>query len=206
MTESKNGKTPPELTQFRNELRKHLIAKREEMLTAVRAEASEALGGHLERLLERLAPNCLGFCWPYRGEFDARPLVERLYALGVTLALPVVLAPGQAMVFREWTPDAPMIEDRYGIPIPADGAHRQPDVILMPVNGFDAAGYRLGYGGGYFDRTLASLAPRPVAVGVGFELARVDSIRAQPFDQPMDWIVTETGAFRTSEQGLQGSR
>jgi 5,10-methenyltetrahydrofolate synthetase len=173
------------------------------MTPEVRVMASSALAGHLAALLSRLAPNCLGFCWPYRGEFDARPLASRLVEVGGQAALPVILGAGQAMVFRVWTPESPMLEDRYGIPIPASGAHVVPDVILMPVNGFDAAGYRLGYGGGYFDRTLESLVPRPVAVGVGFELARVETIRPQPFDERLDYLATEAGAFAVTDQGLR---
>jgi 5,10-methenyltetrahydrofolate synthetase len=88
-----------------------------------------------------------------------------------------------------------MVEDRYGIHIPAQGESLRPDAILMPLNAFDAAGYRLGYGGGYFDRTLAVLEPRPLAIGVGFELARVASIRPQAHDLRMDAIVTEAGVF-----------
>jgi len=194
--------TPQELTSFRDSLRKRLISLRETMPPEARATASGALSLYLGALLARLGPRCLGFCWPYRGEFDALPLVSRRVAAGGRAALPVVLAPGQPMVFREWTPDSPMVEDRYGIPIPASGPNGVPDVILLPVNGFDAAGYRLGYGGGYFDRTLASLSPRPLAVGVGFELARVASIRPQPFDQRLDYLVTEAGAFTVSELGL----
>jgi 5-formyltetrahydrofolate cyclo-ligase len=76
------------------------------------------------------------------------------------------------------------------------GAWLMPDLILLPLNGFDAAGYRLGYGGGYFDRTLAALSPRPLAVGVGFEINRLDSIQPESHDQRLDWIVTEAGAFR----------
>jgi 5,10-methenyltetrahydrofolate synthetase len=98
--------------------------------------------------------------------------------------------------FREWTPDGPLAPDRYGIPTPTAGAWLTPDLILLPLNGFDDAGYRLGYGGGYFDRTLAALVPRPLAVGVGFAINRIDSIRPEPHDQRLDWIVTEDGAFR----------
>jgi 5,10-methenyltetrahydrofolate synthetase len=96
-----------------------------------------------------------------------------------------------------------MIEDRYGIHIPARGETLRPDAILMPLNAFDAAGYRLGYGGGYFDRSLAALSPRPHAVGVGFELARVDSIRPQAHDLPMDAIVTEAGTFEVRDGTLR---
>jgi len=114
----------------------------------------------------------------------------------VRTALPVVVAEGQPLAFREWTPETPLAPDRYGIPTPTAGEWLTPDLILLPLNGFDAAGFRLGYGGGYFDRTLAALAPRPLAVGVGFEINRVDSIRPEAHDQRLDWIVTENGAFR----------
>lgn len=112
-------------------------------------------------------------------------------------ALPVVLGPDRALAFRDWHPDAPMGADRYGIPTPIGGEWRQPDVLLIPVNAFDSAGFRLGYGGGFFDRTLAALSPRPLCIGLGFECNRVTSIRPEAHDLPLDWIVTETGAFKT---------
>jgi 5,10-methenyltetrahydrofolate synthetase len=84
-----------------------------------------------------------------------------------------------------------METDHHGIPCPRHES--RPELILVPLNAFDAAGYRLGYGGGYFDRTLAALDPAPLCVGVAFELARTDTTFPQPHDQPMDWIVTEAG-------------
>jgi 5,10-methenyltetrahydrofolate synthetase len=113
-------------------------------------------------------------------------------------ALPVVVDAGAPLAFRAWTRETPLVADRYGIPTPASGEFVTPDLILLPLNGFDGAGYRLGYGGGYFDRTLAALRPRPLAVGVGFEINRLASIDPQAHDQRLDWIVTEAGAFRVS--------
>ena len=98
------------------------------------------------------------------------------------------------MHFRPWVPGAAMVLDRHGIPHPAAAAEVVPEVVLVPLNAFDAAGYRLGYGGGYFDRTLAQLDT--VAIGVGFELGRVPSTWPQSHDRPMQWIVTEAGAAR----------
>ncbi len=87
-----------------------------------------------------------------------------------------------------------MTIDRYGIPIPADGAVLIPDVVLLPLVAFDRCGFRLGYGGGYFDRTLVAIVPRPFTVGIGFEVARVDTIQPQAHDIPLDAVVTEAGA------------
>ena len=99
------------------------------------------------------------------------------------------------MHFRCWTPEAGMVLDRHGIPHPATPEEVVPEVVIVPLNAFDAAGYRLGYGGGYFDRTLAGMDV--VAIGAGFELGRVPSVLPQPHDRPMDWIVTEAGAVHT---------
>jgi len=108
--------------------------------------------------------------------------------------LPVVLERHAPMVFRVWTPGVPMPLDRHGIPHPADGEAVEPEMVLIPLNAFDDRGYRLGYGGGYFDRTLAVL--RTVAVGVGFEVGRVPDTLPQQFDRPMDWLVTEAGVAK----------
>lgn len=196
-----------ELKAFRDGLRRQLIERRENLPDSLRVPASAAIHRHLACLLARLAPGCLAFCWPYRGEFDARPLMGEWLSAGRRAALPVVVGTGQAMVFREWRPESAMHADRYGIPVPTAGEAVLPEVMLVPVNGFDAQGYRLGYGGGYFDRTLATLHPRPLTIGVGFEIARVDSIRPQALDARLDYLVTEAGIWQTNgqahAQGLQ---
>lgn len=104
------------------------------------------------------------------------------------------------MDFREWRPDSNMATDRHGIHFPTSGAMLIPDMLLIPVNAFDGSGYRLGYGSGYFDRTLASLVPAPLSIGVGFELARVASIDPQAHDIPLDAVVTESGLERFSDR------
>ena len=141
-------------------------------------------------------PRVAAFCWPIKHEPDVRPLLANWRSADVRAALPVVVAESEALRFREWSPDSRLEADRYGIPTPSAGEWLTPDLILLPLNGFDGAGYRLGYGGGYFDRTLAALFPRPLAVGVGFEINRVASIRPEAHDQRLDWIITENGAFR----------
>ena len=141
-------------------------------------------------------PRVAAFCWPIKHEPDVRPLLASWTSANGRAALPVVVAEKEALRFREWTPGTHLEPDRYGIPTPTAGEWLIPDLILLPLNGFDGAGYRLGYGGGYFDRTLAALSPRPLAVGVGFEINRIDSIRPAAHDQRLDWIITESGAFR----------
>lgn len=176
---------------FRAELRRAKIAARLALPADEHARASAAIEARLEALLLGRSPQVVAFCWPLRREFDCRPLIARLLARGWRAAQPVVVAPAAPMVFRPWTPATPMTEDRHGIPIPAGEQTVFPDVVLLPLVAFDARGYRIGYGGGYFDRTLATLSPRPLAIGVGFELARVASTRPEPHDIALDALVTE---------------
>ena len=183
-----------ETAAWRRARRQELIARREATADAARAAWSTAIERHLLALLRRLPAGILGFYWPVRGEFDPRPAVRTLLAEGWRAALPVIERKAAPMAFRGWTPDAEMTPGRFDIPVPQGGAALAPGVVLAPLVGFDAAKFRLGYGGGYFDRTLAALVPRPAAVGVGFELGRLASVRPQPHDLPMDWIVTELGA------------
>ncbi len=184
---------------FRAALRRERLAARLALTPADHSALSDRLATHLAGLLNALPPQTLAFCAPVRGEFDATPLVGELLARGWKAAMPVVIASGAPMIFRAWTPTCSMSEDRHGIPIPGDGPAIDPDLVLLPLVAFDAAGYRLGYGGGYFDRTLAARVPRPRAIGIGFELARVADIRPQRHDIRMNTVVTETGLFRFDE-------
>ncbi len=194
--------TPPSVEHtpdhgvFRAALRREKLAARVALDPAAHDALSVALERHLSALLRPLALQTLAFCAPVRGEFDARPLASRLIGLGWHAAMPVVTAVDAPMHFHAWTPASVMGTDRYGIPIPADGAAVIPDIVLLPLLAFDAQGFRLGYGGGYFDRTLAAMAPRPQAIGVGFELGRVADIRPQAHDVRLDAIVTEAGLLR----------
>nr|WP_183637054.1 5-formyltetrahydrofolate cyclo-ligase [Niveibacterium umoris] len=176
-------------------MRRRAIAAREALDVAQRSRMTAALVEHLAPLLDRLSPRVLGFCWPYRGEPDLTGFVADWLgaAPGRVAALPVVLAPDQPLAFSAWTPGETLQPDAFGIPVPAEFRRCDPDLVLVPVNAFDGAGYRLGYGGGFFDRTLAAREPAPRSIGVGFELGRVESILPAPHDRPLDWIVTETG-------------
>lgn len=179
----------------RSSLRQQLITARESLSIARRRALTTQIQSHVERLLAQLAPHSLGFCWPYRGEPDLTGLIAGWLggAPQRRAALPVVLGRNDPLLFREWRPNVPLMKDRYGIPVPRSGDLLVPQVMLVPVNGFDAHGYRIGYGSGHFDRTLAALRPTPTTIGIGFELARLESIDPQPHDLPLDWIVTEMG-------------
>lgn len=181
-------------TAWRRAMRREMVARRAALGEVQHAALSASIVAHLLAALP--CPRVLAFCWPIKHEPDVRAVVDAWSALGARACLPVVVAADAPLAFRHWQEGVPLTPDRYGIPTPSAGDFLVPDMILMPLNGFDAAGYRLGYGGGYFDRTLAALAPRPLAVGVGFEINRLDSIRPESHDQRLDWIVTEAGAFR----------
>ncbi|MCH2219834.1 MAG: 5-formyltetrahydrofolate cyclo-ligase [Dechloromonas sp.] len=181
-------------TAWRRALRRDMVARRAALSDAGHEALSARIVDHLLTALP--LPRIVAFCWPIKHEPDVRAAIPRWAAQGVSAALPVVVREGAPLAFRLWTSDTPLAADRYGIPTPSVGEFVQPDMLLLPLNGFDADGYRLGYGGGYFDRTLAALSPRPLAVGVGFEINRLPTIRPEAHDQRLDWLVTEAGAVR----------
>ncbi|MFT3962293.1 5-formyltetrahydrofolate cyclo-ligase [Propionivibrio sp.] len=181
---------------LRRALRREAIARRMALAPDDYARRSAAVCRHLLADFPQLAALRVGFCWPVHNEPDMRPALAAWRAAGhpaFAALLPVVVDAGIALAFRAWRPGAALAADRYGIPAPAAGEFVQPQALLIPLAAFDAAGFRLGYGGGYFDRTLAEARPRPLAIGVGFELSRVDSIHPEPHDERLDAVVTEAG-------------
>jgi 5-formyltetrahydrofolate cyclo-ligase len=133
----------------------------------------------------------LGVYWPFRAEFDPRGIIEWAVAAGRVVALPVVVDRKGPLEYRAWKPGEPLVDGVWNIPVPEKRDRVVPAAVLAPLVGFDKACYRLGYGGGYFDRTLAALTPRPLPIGVGFAMQEIDTIHPQDFDIPMDAIVTE---------------
>lgn len=184
---------PDALGAWRAGMRSELIARRMALASEDRARADLAISLHLLHALPAEAGTLLGFCWPYRGEYDARRLMRSLRERGVANALPVIAARHQPLRFRPWKPGVPMQRGPLGIPAPSAGPEVVPDILLAPLVGFGRTGDRLGYGGGYFDRTLASLDPQPLAIGVGYELCAIPTSFPQSHDIPMDAIVTEAG-------------
>jgi 5,10-methenyltetrahydrofolate synthetase len=198
---------PEAVKQFRKAERARLIAAREALDGATLSAHRLRIDAHLERVFALLPGGPAGpvaFCWPIRNEYDARHFAATLRRRGALTALPVVIGPGHQLAFREWHAGVILETGPLGIPYPAESRVLVPRVLVLPMVGFDEQGYRLGYGGGYFDRTLAGMNPKPVAIGVAYELARIATIHPQGWDVPMDWVVTERGAFRRAGAALRG--
>jgi len=184
-----------DIRRWRKEQRSRLIAARSALPLRERERLSKAIADRLGEYSPLDAPGlCVGFYWPIRGEPDLRPFVRGLLERGCRAALPVVVEKNAPIELWRWDSATKLTRQSvWGIPVPAERHVVRPDVLLIPLVGFDAACYRLGYGGGYYDRTLAGLDPQPTAIGVGFELGRLPTIHPQPHDVPMRTIVTEKG-------------
>lgn len=191
-------KTWDEIKAWRRETRAKLLARRVALRRAERERINAIVTALLAERVPELRPEsrravCIGFCWPFKGEVDFRRFVGDAIDGGATAALPVVVERAQPLEFWSWQPRMKLQRGIWGIPIPGERRIARPSVLLVPLIGFDHAGYRLGYGGGYFDRTLAVTAPKPLTIGIGYELGRLETIHPQPHDIPMDAIVTENG-------------
>jgi 5-formyltetrahydrofolate cyclo-ligase len=135
--------------------------------------------------------------YPVRGEFDCLPLLAHLAASGWHTALPAVPAEDGPLEFRAWTPGTPLVSGKFRIPEPAaDSLVVRPTVVLAPLLAFDAAGHRLGYGRGYYDRTIAQLRSigAVAAIGLAFEEQEVSKVPAEQHDERLDWILSPSGA------------
>jgi len=187
---------PIALKAWRKAERERLIAARVAVTPATLDSWRRRMDITLERSFPGLARCRLAFCWPIKGEYDARHLARTLRSRGALTALPVVVKPKSPLIFREWHPGVEMVAGALDIPYPVASAEVVPEAVLLPMNGWDMQGYRLGYGAGFFDRTLASLAKRPLTIGVTYELAKLDTIHPQSWDIPLDYVVTERGVYR----------
>ncbi len=202
-----------EIRIWRKAQRAELIARREALPLEKRRAWNERITNFLLQGIPVPAGTIVGFCWPYKAEFDARFALRAWRERGVTSALPEVVGKGQPLKFRMWRPGVAMRAGVYGIPFPVDTEEVRPDLAIVPMNGFDGEGYRLGYGGGYFDRTLAALGSGVVAVGVSYEALRLTTIYPQQHDIPMDYVITEagihvarSGRLETIDEAASGQR
>jgi 5-formyltetrahydrofolate cyclo-ligase len=184
-----------EVKAWRRAERERLIALRMALSPAERRAKGERITAALREIAAE-QPGILGIYWPFRAEFDPRPLVDTLVAAGRQVALPVVIDKKGPLEYRAWAPGEALVAGVWDIPIPEKREIVLPAMVLAPLVGFDRACYRLGYGGGYFDRTLGAANPRPLAIGVGFAAQAIETIHPQPFDIPMALIVTEAETIR----------
>jgi 5-formyltetrahydrofolate cyclo-ligase len=196
------GKEIDDVKDWRKKERARLIAERAALAPATTDAYRHAIDSALERSFPGLARLRVAFCWPIKNEYDARHFARTLRGRGALTALPVVVGRGQPLVFREWHPGVRLEKGALDIPYPVGSAEVSPQAVLLPMNGWDQQGYRLGYGAGFFDRTLAALPEKPVVIGVTYELARLETIFPQQWDIPVDYVVTERGVYRRDEGKL----
>jgi 5-formyltetrahydrofolate cyclo-ligase len=175
---------------WRKEKRAELIASRMAIPVEERARVASEVAGQLDQLIPASGDTIVSVYWPFRGELDLRDWMRSASARGLRIALPVVVEKGQPLIFREWAPGARLTRGVWNIPVPADGPEVVPNVLIAPFVGFDAQRYRLGYGGGFFDRTLAALKTPRRVIGVGHPGGALPTIHPQPHDIPMDLVVT----------------
>lgn len=176
--------------EWRRDMRARLIEARLAIPAEERARAAAEVAATLGRVVRPRPGMTIGVYWPFRGELDLRGWMADAHGAGAGMALPVVVKKAAPLEFRPWSPGCAMTRGVWNIPVPAEGPPVIPDAVVAPLVGYDEGCYRLGYGGGFYDRTLAGLDPRPLVVGVGLDIAMMPSIRPQPFDIPMDVIVT----------------
>ena len=185
-----------DVRRWRKAERERLLGLRRGVEPENKDRYARSIGGELDRLIGDVSGRTISGYWPIKAEPNLMFWMEGLEARGAVACLPVVVEPNTPLVFKQWRRGMKMVPGIWNIPTPADSPIVVPDVVLAPVLGFDEACYRLGNGGGYFDRTLAILQPRPLVVGVGYERLRIRTIYPQPHDVAMDVIVTEAGTSK----------
>lgn len=180
----------PENTAQKDLLRRELLANRQAIPPEVRQDKNAAIARHVLAWCDTHPTSILGAYWPIRGEPDLRNCYAALSARGIRLALPVVVDKDAPLRFIEWKPGDAMTKDSFGVAIPASGIEVRPEALLVPCVGFNEQRFRLGYGGGFYDRTLACTG-RPATVGIAYDCSQA-RFEADAHDVALDFIITET--------------
>lgn len=178
---------------WRQQQRERLITARQALSDTEREHIEQTCLAGIRQYLQQCEPGVLGLYWPIKGEIDCRSLAPELLAQGWTLCVPIINNDTKCLDFAVWTPESEMRTGSWNIPVPAQQTLLMPDRFLVPLVGFDAQNFRLGYGGGYYDRTLAAIDKPVSTVGIGLELGRFDTIQPQEWDIAMDCVITEKG-------------
>ena len=179
-----------DVARWRKAERSRLIALRCALSPEDRALHTAAIVRKLDEMISARSNEIVSVYWPIRGEPDLRSWMRDACVRGLRVALPVAVELGRPMTFREWRPNVAMARGLWKIPYPASGPDVVPTTVLAPLVGFDSTCYRLGYGGGFFDRTLAAMLRKPVVIGLGYPQLRIATIFPERHDIPMNWIVT----------------
>jgi 5-formyltetrahydrofolate cyclo-ligase len=175
-------------------LRNRARAARASLDHGERADAAVAAAKNFFNAIALQASDVVAAYWRIRDELDCQPILVKLMDSNQTVVLPVVMGPEEPLDLRVWEQGASLYESGFGTLAPSDLAPRaEPDIVIMPLLGFDSRGTRLGYGGGYYDRTLACMRKKPMLVGFAFAAQELDRIPREPHDVPLDVIVTEAG-------------
>jgi 5,10-methenyltetrahydrofolate synthetase len=199
MSQSEIHSFPDYLLMDKKSLRQKLITQRAELNN--RYALTLALQQVMRIWLIGREDTMIGAYWPIKGEFDPLPALHRWKEDGELLeqqtrrriGLPVVNKLHKTLTFHAWYPGCPMEPDAYDIPKPKDTETLVPTLLFVPCVGFGPGGYRLGYGGGFYDRTLATLTPKPITVGLGFSHGYIEDLESEPHDIALDAILTEEG-------------
>ncbi len=182
------------LANWRKAERARLIKDRMAIPAESRHQYDKRIQQKLLETIRHAKGQTVSLYWPFRGEPNLNPTFKRLQEQGAQCALPVVLEQDKPLVFRSWSAGEPLEPGVLNIPIPKEGAAMvEPDIIIAPVIGFDKSCYRLGYGGGFYDRTLSALSKKPRAIGVGYSIAQISTIKPQWYDVPLDVVISEEG-------------
>ena len=184
------------ITDLKADLRKSAAKNRRMIHEQLAQSAPLLLASQTFPVQAKAGFNCVSAFHPFRSEIDTRPLLGRLAGEGWTTALPVVIGPGKPLLFRRWLPGEPLALDAMGIEIPDPALPEvEPDMLIIPLLAFDRRGYRLGYGGGFYDRTLAALRAkkRVIAIGAGYAGQEVADVPHADYDQKLDYVMTEKG-------------
>ena len=185
-----------DVSVFRKAERARLYAARKLVSPEHRKAMAARVSARLTEILGDVSGRTIAVYWPIRGELNLRPWMVEAHARGARVCLPVVVQKNQPVAFHRWTPDCAMAKGIWNIPVPAEPEPLVPEVVIVPLLGVDEAGYRLGNGGGYYDRTLARLPGDVLAIGVGQAFARMKTIFPMPWDIPMTKVILGDGSVR----------
>ena len=191
---------PRDWVNWRQDQRQQLVNIRQALTASQRLAAEQQIQQRLLSLLTAIPAGIVSFYMPIHGEINCQPVIENLLNHGWRAALPKIIAKNTALQFRQWTTDSQMQPEIWQIPVPQHTAELTPDVLLIPLVGFDANLHRLGNGGGFYDRSLAAIQPKPLAIGIGLESLKLNDIQPQPHDIAMDIVVTEQAVYQQPTQ------